>query len=111
MQILGNTLRRFSTNLRTVNVIPVIHVNTGVIVPLINLMTKRYGKVRPRNISCRRKKNQEKDGGKSSRSKNKWQMQRVDGDVSAFSLAPKTATGLKTITESSHLFSMMPCIT
>ena len=57
-------------NLRTVNVIPVI-VNTGVIVPLISLMTKRYRKVRPRNIPCRRKKkNQEKDGGKSSRSKN-----------------------------------------
>ena len=101
MQILGNTLRRFSTNLRTVNVIPVI-VNTGVIVPLINLMTKRYGKVRPRNISCRRKKIQEKDGGKSSRSKNKWQMQIVDGDVSAFSLALKRATGLKTVKESSH---------
>ena len=42
-------------NLRTVNVIPVI-VNTGVIVPLINLMTKRYRKVRTKNIPCRRKK-------------------------------------------------------
>ena len=41
-------------NLRTVNVIPVI-VNTGVIVPLISLMTNRYRKVRPRNIPCRRK--------------------------------------------------------
>lgn len=55
MQILGNPSRRFSMNLRTVNVIPVI-VNTGVIVPLISLMTKRYRKVRPRNIPCRRKK-------------------------------------------------------
>ena len=31
-----------------------------------------------------------------------WQMQIVDGDVSAFSLALKRATGLKTTTESSH---------
>ena len=31
-----------------------------------------------------------------------WQMQIVNGDVSAFSLALKRATGLKTTTESSH---------
>ena len=102
MQILGNPLRRFSMNLRTVNVIPAI-VNTRVIVPLISLMTKRYRKVRPRNIPCRRKKKKSRKGRrKVIKIEKLWQMQIVDGDVSAFSLALKRATGLKTTTESSH---------
>ena len=101
MQILGNPLRRFSMNLRTVNVIPVI-VNTGGIVPLISLMTKRYRKVRPRNIPCRRKKKSRKGRRKVIKIEKLWQMQIVGGDVSAFSLALKRATGLKTTTESLH---------
>ena len=102
MQILGNPSRRFSMNLRTVNVIPVI-VNTGVIVPLISLMTKRYRKVRPRNIPCRRKKKKSRKGRrKVIKIEKLWQMQIVGGDVSAFSLALKRATGLKTTTESLH---------
>ena len=77
-------------NLRTVNVIPVI-VNTGVIVPLISLislMTKRYRKVRPRNIPCRRKKKSRKGRRKVIKIEKLWQMQIVGGDVS-FSLALK----------------------
>ena len=81
-------------NLRTVNVIPVI-VNTGVI-------EKRYRKVRPRKIPCRRKKKSRKGRRKVIKIEKQWQMQIVDGDVSAFSLALKRATGLKTTTESSH---------
>ena len=107
MQILGNPSRRFSMNLRTVNVIPVI-VNTGVIVPLISLMTKRYRKVRPRNIPCRRKKKKSRKGRrKVIKIEKLWQMQIVDGDVSAFSLALKRATGLKTTTES--LYFLVRC--
>ena len=110
MQILGNPSRRFSMNLRTVNVIPVI-VNTGVIVPLISLMTNRYRKVRPRNIPCRRKIKIKKRTAESHQDRKIMANANSWWRCFCFFTGTEESNWPKNNHRVTAIFSTMPCIT